>query len=225
MGEATSEGRWTRALRSRTFLTALTAAITASIVAAGFAVASIPGPDGVVQACYKQNGDVRIVDSSGACKQQETSLSWNQSGPQGPAGPAGPPGAAGGSGFPDFVGAATLGYTSTGCGAGTFRIRIVQAWGSPSLTPGACQAPFNSPLGTYLFADATTSLDAQQSYAEVIKSIGGTYGAASVSLPGQAPPVPGAPTLSGFVLATPFTNEADMLSLVSPVVVLSSLPN
>jgi hypothetical protein len=64
------------------------------------AFASIPGPNGVISACYsKSGGALRVIDAAVTqCKQGETSLTWNQTGaqgsqgPQGPAGPAGPQG-------------------------------------------------------------------------------------------------------------------------------------
>jgi hypothetical protein len=53
----------------------------------------------VIYVCVtKNNGGVRIVPDPGACKSNEYSLSWNQTGPQGPkgdTGPAGPVGPAG----------------------------------------------------------------------------------------------------------------------------------
>jgi hypothetical protein len=52
-----------------------------------------------IEACVKDNGDVRIVDTAGDCKDSEVPLSWNvtgQVGPPGPEGPEGPPGPSGG---------------------------------------------------------------------------------------------------------------------------------
>jgi hypothetical protein len=71
------------------------------IVAAGLllmgvgavAYASIPGPDGVIHACYKNNnpaqGALIAIDSAASCPSGYTSLNWNQTGPQGPQGPGG----------------------------------------------------------------------------------------------------------------------------------------
>jgi hypothetical protein len=56
----------------------------------------------IIEACVKDNGEMRIVDTAEDCKDNETSLSWNVTGPtglqgpQGPEGPAGPPGPTGG---------------------------------------------------------------------------------------------------------------------------------
>lgn len=46
----------------------------------------------VIQACVAGDGTVRIVSSGTACKRSETSISWNQIGPQGPQGTQGPQG-------------------------------------------------------------------------------------------------------------------------------------
>jgi hypothetical protein len=85
--------------------------------------ASIPAPGGVVKACYKKNGNLRVVDSAASCKAgKETAIQWNQTGsgatgpkgdtgatgPQGPAGPAGAKGdtgATGAKGDPGATGA------------------------------------------------------------------------------------------------------------------------
>jgi type VI protein secretion system component Hcp len=66
-----------------------------------FAADSTPA-GGVIHACYSLlGGSVRIVSAGSSCNLLETSISWNQVGPQGPAGPAGvagPTGAAGATG-------------------------------------------------------------------------------------------------------------------------------
>jgi hypothetical protein len=49
------------------------------------AYASIPGPGGVINACYvKTGGALSIIDSAARCASNQTSISWNQSGPEGP---------------------------------------------------------------------------------------------------------------------------------------------
>ncbi len=46
--------------------------------------------DFIIHGCVdKVNGNLRIVASGTSCRNNETSLDWNQQGPQGPAGPAG----------------------------------------------------------------------------------------------------------------------------------------
>jgi hypothetical protein len=71
------------------------------LIAAGAAVASIPGPGGVINGCYlKSGGTIRIIDASVAsCKASETAISWNQTGPMGPMGLTGPPGPKGEDGL------------------------------------------------------------------------------------------------------------------------------
>ena len=61
-------------------------------------VASIPDSDtGVVTSCLKANGTIIVIDAqAGAtCHSNETTLRWNQVGPDGAAGPVGPEGPAG----------------------------------------------------------------------------------------------------------------------------------
>jgi len=44
----------------------------------GWAIASIPGPDGTISACYAtRGGEVRIIDSSGSCRARETAIRWS----------------------------------------------------------------------------------------------------------------------------------------------------
>jgi hypothetical protein len=56
--------------------------------------ATIPSPTGVIYACYsKSTGTIRVLDNAvGTCKQGETQLTWNQTGPAGPVGAQGPVG-------------------------------------------------------------------------------------------------------------------------------------
>ena len=44
----------------------------------------------VINGCVRKNGQLAIVTGPGQCKQNETPISWNATGPQGPQGPAGP---------------------------------------------------------------------------------------------------------------------------------------
>jgi len=91
----------------------IAAAATAILAGAGIAYAAIPDGTGVIHACFKQNGDLRVIDPAAtkqeqsACKNDETALDWNQqgaagtpgaTGPQGPKGDAGPAGPAGPAG-------------------------------------------------------------------------------------------------------------------------------
>jgi Collagen triple helix repeat (20 copies) len=67
--------------------------------------AAIPDPSGVIHACYRANGNLRLVDRS-SCTSNETALSWNQSGPPGPEGAAGTQGIPGPQGLPGPQGGA-----------------------------------------------------------------------------------------------------------------------
>jgi hypothetical protein len=90
-----------RLLRSRRAHIAAGVASTLAL-GAGVAFAAIPGPDGVIHACYKSNtGALRVVDTANQCSGNEVALAWNQKGEkgdQGPPGPPGPPGAKGDKG-------------------------------------------------------------------------------------------------------------------------------
>ncbi|HEY5987260.1 MAG TPA: hypothetical protein VIV12_12935 [Streptosporangiaceae bacterium] len=81
----------------RTITVALAALLL--LVVGAVAYASIPGPDGVIHACYKTSnpaqGALIAIDSAASCPSGYTALNWNQTGPQGPAGPQGPQGPAG----------------------------------------------------------------------------------------------------------------------------------
>jgi hypothetical protein len=63
------------------------------LLTAIIAFAAIPGADGVISSCYHKNdGELRIVESTAQCKTNEQALTFNQTGPQGPEGPQGPSG-------------------------------------------------------------------------------------------------------------------------------------
>jgi len=63
-------------------------------------------PPGVFEACINPgNGGMRLVNSSQACHNNETRISWNASGPPGPVGPTGPTGATGATGATGPAGA------------------------------------------------------------------------------------------------------------------------
>lgn len=74
--------------------------ITGSIImVGGLAVASIPGPTGVINGCRNiYTGDLKAIDSAATCPYGSVPLNWNQTGPQGPAGPAGATGPQGPAG-------------------------------------------------------------------------------------------------------------------------------
>jgi Collagen triple helix repeat (20 copies) len=110
-------------------------------------VVGIPDSAGVIHACYAQSsGAVRLVESATNCKNNETAITWNQTGqtgPQGPVGPQGPQGATGAQGpagpqGPQGVQGAT-GPQGPAGPAGTAR-----AYGT--ITPGA-NPTFNASVG------------------------------------------------------------------------------
>ncbi|MCH8741334.1 hypothetical protein IH779_00250 [Patescibacteria group bacterium] len=73
------------------------------LVAGGVALATshIPDQNGVINACYKnQSEQLSVVDVNGNCANNETKISWNQTGPQGPIGLTGPAGPQGNPGSP-----------------------------------------------------------------------------------------------------------------------------
>src|SRR5882724_3334686 len=60
----------------------------------------------LLEACINPgNGGMRLVDSSTACHNNETRVSWNITGPAGPPGPTGAPGATGATGPAGAAGA------------------------------------------------------------------------------------------------------------------------
>jgi len=69
-------------------------------LAAGIAYATIPDSAGVIHGCYRNNGQLRVIDSSngGACNNNETGLDWSKTGPQGPPGQNGTDGTNGTNG-------------------------------------------------------------------------------------------------------------------------------
>ncbi len=68
----------------------LAAIVVGLLLGGGIAYASIPGPDGVIHACYKTSnpaqGAVIAIDSAASCPSGYTALNWNQTGPPGLAG-------------------------------------------------------------------------------------------------------------------------------------------
>ena len=68
-------------------------------LASVIAYASIPGANGVIHGCYKRDGSLRVIDAATEqCRNAETPIRWNRTGPQGPQGQAGEPGATGATG-------------------------------------------------------------------------------------------------------------------------------
>lgn len=86
--------------------------------------------DSKIQACVKSNsGVIRIVTAPSDCKDNETALAWNVSGPKGdagPAGPAGPPGPQGAPGASACPFDSPLPPCSVGGGHGFLKIQGVE---------------------------------------------------------------------------------------------------
>jgi hypothetical protein len=76
-----------RALRSRPAVAVYTAGVVAAFFG-GVAYASIPGPTGVINACYatKSPHTLRVIDSTQKCPSGTTALNWSAAGRPGPGG-------------------------------------------------------------------------------------------------------------------------------------------
>ena len=81
----------------RSFALGIVVGALATGLVGGLAWAAIPGPGGVIQACYDKTGSLKVV-SELPCPKGSTALSWNQQGIQGEPGAAGPKGDAGAPG-------------------------------------------------------------------------------------------------------------------------------
>ena len=91
----------------RTVIAGIVALACAVLLPIALHAASSPG---TLEACVNPgNGNMRLVDSSTQCHNNETRVSWNitgPAGPPGPSGPAGPTGATGPAGSTGATGAA-----------------------------------------------------------------------------------------------------------------------
>src|SRR5579859_3829792 len=75
-----------RFMRTRAGQSVLAVAIGASVLLGGVANAAglIPGPDGVIHGCYRQDGGrLRVISADQLCERNETALPWNRQGPKG----------------------------------------------------------------------------------------------------------------------------------------------
>jgi hypothetical protein len=86
-------------MRSKRFSTTA-AAVGLCLAGVAVTLATIPGSNGVITACYnKSGGSIHVIDSSVTkCGSNEIVLTWNQTGQQGPIGPQGPQGPQGAAG-------------------------------------------------------------------------------------------------------------------------------
>jgi hypothetical protein len=90
--------------------------------------ATIPAPSGVIYACYsKSGGTLRVFDNAVTkCGQNETQLTWNQTGPQGPIGPVGPQGVQGAIGPQGPIGPSDVYFAGKVDSAGAGSSDVVQ---------------------------------------------------------------------------------------------------
>ncbi len=75
-------------MTKRDFVAAAAGALAASALAGGVAWAAIPDSEGVIQGCYNNGGNLKVVPEL-PCPKGWTSLPWNQQGPKGDPGTAG----------------------------------------------------------------------------------------------------------------------------------------
>src|SRR5262245_60932826 len=91
---------------SRGWKVVLAFGVAAGVFGAVSAVkASIPDSDGVIHGCVLPSGQLRVIDSAtDACRRNQESLDWSQTGPQGSTGPQGPRGDTGATGLQGATG-------------------------------------------------------------------------------------------------------------------------
>src|SRR5258708_9848729 len=80
---------------TRSTISNLTLVLAIVLAAISLTVTISRAGTNTIDACVKDNGDVRIVSAGSSCKQPEHLVEWDLVGPQGPAGPQGPQGIAG----------------------------------------------------------------------------------------------------------------------------------
>lgn len=110
-------------------------------LAVGIAYAAIPGANGVIQGCYDDRGDLRVVEAL-PCPKHHTPLEWNQQGIQGLKGDQGlqgPQGDKGDKGDPGEPGASGLAaaYTNYGGALQDIGEGLTQTVASLTLPTGA----------------------------------------------------------------------------------------
>ena len=69
-----------------------------SLGAGALAYGSVASDDGVIHACVKRSGELKVIESGETCKHSESALDWNRQGPAGLQGPQGEMGLQGGPG-------------------------------------------------------------------------------------------------------------------------------
>jgi hypothetical protein len=74
-------------MKRRNLIAVAAGAVLVTVVAGGFAWATIPAGNGVIQGCYDGGGSVKVVEAL-PCPRGYTPFQWNQPGPPGPPGTA-----------------------------------------------------------------------------------------------------------------------------------------
>ncbi len=80
--QAVNLGKEAAVARRTAVLVGVLAGALATALVGGIAWAAIPGPGGVIQGCYDNGGNLKVVDAL-PCPKNWTPLQWNQSGPPG----------------------------------------------------------------------------------------------------------------------------------------------
>jgi hypothetical protein len=122
------------------------ALVVAAALAGGVAYATITS-GGTIHGCVaRSNGSLRVVDSDGLCKQNETALDWNVAGARGPTGPPGQTGPTGRAGPTGSQG--PTGHTGATGGRGPTGPPGEPGTGGPSAY-GQINGFFNPPTFTH----------------------------------------------------------------------------
>jgi Collagen triple helix repeat (20 copies) len=139
--------------------------VALSLAMTGNVLAAVPSANGVIYGCYtKSTSAIRVIDKDVTnCKQGESLLQWNQTGPQGlmgltgPAGPAGPTGATGSVGATGATGPA--GATGATGPAGVALADFVFANGFGFVKDVATPLVAKTvPAGSYVFVATVSSV-------------------------------------------------------------------
>jgi len=113
-------------LTRRSVIACISVISFAVLVPIAMRAASTPG---ILEACVNPgNGNLRLVDSSTPCHNNESRVSWSITGPTGPAGPAGPAGPS--SGGPPFVWVCTPAKFTNAGGNGPAELYVFNGSGS-----------------------------------------------------------------------------------------------
>lgn len=110
-------------MNRKRLMTSAVGALVAAAIAGSVAYATIPGPDGTINGCYRtseddQKGQLRVVNDPTACRSNESPISWNQVGPRGEQGPQGERGIQGPPGTDGADGADGVNVTSAALSKG-----------------------------------------------------------------------------------------------------------